>query len=188
MKNIKQFISESKESLNALFDFNHLIGKKSISVSSYDLNDNQLLENIAGPFIEYAIVQDFKTKDHGDWFSKLFSNVTWNKNSNLWDFSAILDEDLFNASDIEDLPFGQKLNFEVKAFKGDPHNITLTKPQFNALETDNVYFILVDYTVGNGKYNIENMYLTDGKTMKSVMGAKSVKSSAFKKIIVGENK
>ena len=188
MKNISNFLKESKESLNALFDFNQLIGKKSISVSSYDLNNDQLLENIAGPFIEYAIVQDFKTKDHGDWMTKLFTNVTWNKNSNLWSFSAVLDEELFNASKIEGLPLGQKLNFEVKAFKGDPHDISLTKSQFNQLESDNVYFILVDYTVSNGKYNIENMYLTDGKTMKSVMGAKSVKSSAFKKIIIGENK
>lgn len=184
MKNLNEFLYENKESLNALFSLKNLIGSRSISLKQYDLNDNQLLQNIAGPFIEYAIVQDFKSKDHGEWYSKIFNNVTWNKNSNLWDFSAELDDELFNTSNIEGLPFGQKLNFEVKAFKGDPHDISLTKPQLDNLDNSNIYFILVDYSIANGKYEINNMYLVDGPTMKSVMGAKSVKSSAFKQIIL----
>ena len=56
-----------------------------------------------------------------------------------------------------------------------------------SLDSDDVYFILVDYAVADGEYDIKNMYLTDAKTMKSVMGAKSVRSSAFKQIILKED-
>lgn len=187
MKSISQYINESVDSLNALFSFTNFVGQRTIIPNAYKLDDDQLLANIASPFIEYAIVQNFKAKDHGDWYSKLFTKVTWNRSSSLWDFSAELDPELFNASNVQDLPFGKKLNFEVKAFRGDPHDITLTKAQYNALDSDDVYFILVDYAVADGEYDIKNMYLTDAKTMKSVMGAKSVRSSAFKQIILKED-
>lgn len=184
MRQLIDFINESnKEQLGKLFDLSRMFDL-SFNLSNIDLKDDDLLNRIAAPIIEFSVYEKFASNTD-EW--GIFSKVTKAKANSLWDFTAKLDEDSIMANQVEDLPFNQTLNFEIKAFKdGKAHNITLTKPQIEAIQggVADVYFILVDYSISGGEINVNNVYFTDADTMKQVIGAKSVKSSAFKKVIL----
>lgn len=185
MIHLIDFLTESnKEQLGKLFDLSRTLDLSSINVKNVNLNDSDLLDRIAAPIIEFSIFDKFdrNTGDYG-----IFSKVSKAKAGSLWDFTAKLDKDSILGSKVEDLPFDKTLTFEIKAFKdGKAHNITLTKPQIEAIQAsvEDVYFILVDYSTSGGDISINNVYFTDADTMKQVIGAKSVKSSAFKKIVL----
>ena len=184
MKNIKEYlITENEQTIKFILDNTMLLGAQSIDPSEYDFRDNELLERIAGPLLEYIIVMKFLDNvDQTDSF--LFTDIHWNKNSDIWDFSAKINKKFIknnNITNTKGLPIGKKLNFEVKAFKGDPHNITLTKSQIDSL-SDNVYFILIDYSIVDGAFDVNDMYLVDGSQMKSIIGSKTVKKSGFEKL------
>lgn len=184
MKDLKEYlINENEQTIKFILDNSIMLGKQTIDPSKYDIRSNDLLERIAGPLLEYIIVMKFIDNSYDTNLFYLFKDVNWNKNSSLWDFSAKISKKYVdtNKVNIEGLPVDKKLNFEVKAFHNNPHNITLTKPQIDSLSED-IYFILVDYDISDGMFDIKDMYLIDGLQMKTIIGSKSVKAKSFKKL------
>ena len=168
-------INENAKSLKNLFDLIALLkNEEEININDYDLTNNILLEKIAGQLIEYIIFKKIEKLPQ-------FDNIKYTPND-IWDFTGKLNSSNLKIDD--QLPVDKELKFEVKSYKdGNVHNITLTESQRKNINLEDLYFILIDYSIVSSKIKINEFYLIDNKSMNSILGSKSVKKSLFDKII-----